>query len=74
MALKSKDIADKTKNVLAGAGLAGRRERGRLKLGSFRLSPHDWAVMAEHFDRKGLTTSAGLRMVIREYMAREGLI
>jgi hypothetical protein len=51
-----------------------RGERERLKLGSLRLSPHDWAVLAEHFDRKGLTTSGGLRMVIREYMAREGLL
>ena len=36
-----------------------------------RFNPDDWQWLKEHFEGKGLTVSAGLRMIAREYQQRE---
>ena len=50
-----------------------RKKAGKKALRSFRLDPDDWDRLAVHFESIGLGISAGLRMVIREYMRKEGL-
>lgn len=35
---------------------------------SFRMSPEDKEQLRRHFDGLGLTLSAGIRMVIKQYM------
>lgn len=52
---------------------AGLRERGPMTLRNIRFPDRDWQLLKAHFADKGLALAAGLRMVVREYMDREGL-
>ena len=38
-----------------------------------RFAPEDWKLLQEHFDDQGISVSAGLRQIVREYMKRKGL-
>lgn len=46
----------------------------RLKLRNFRMSDPDWEILQEHFEQKRIPVSSGIRMIIAEYMKREGLL
>ena len=35
-----------------------------------RMSDEDWEWLRAHFEAKGIAVSAGLRMIVREYMDR----
>ena len=37
----------------------------------FRLHPEDWRRLQDHFEARGISVSAGIRMIIREYLDRE---
>ena len=41
-----------------------------LKRYDVRFNPDDWEWLKQHFQAKGLTVSAGLRMIVKEYMNR----
>jgi hypothetical protein len=45
-----------------------------LRTFSIRLLPRDIVALTKHFTLRGITVSAGLRTVVREYMNREGLL
>ena len=47
-------------------------EDERLELVSLRLPPSMKHRLQQHFRRKGLKLSAGIRMVLAEYIDREG--
>ncbi len=38
-----------------------------------RLHEGDWNRLKDHFESKGLPVSSGIRMIIREYLDREGV-
>ena len=42
-----------------------------LKRYDVRFHPDDWDALKRHFSAKGLSISAGLRMIVKEYMNRE---
>jgi hypothetical protein len=45
----------------------------RMRVRGFRISDEDWSILTAYFARKGLGSAAGLRMVIMDYMEKEGL-
>jgi len=46
-------------------------EKEPLKQRQIRMSDTDWTWLQRHFLSKGLTISAGLRMIVKEYMSKE---
>ena len=38
-----------------------------------RLTESDWKVLQQHFEARGIKTSSGIRMIIKEYMERQGI-
>ena len=48
-------------------------ESGNLEIFSLRLFEQDKERLTQHFRRKGLKLSQGLRMIIAEYMDQEGI-
>ena len=44
-----------------------------LKRYDVRFNPDDWEWLKQHFQAMGLTVSAGLRMIVKEYMGKEKL-
>jgi hypothetical protein len=46
-------------------------QRGAMEKYNIRMLPTDWEALKRHFEAKGLTISAGLRMVLKEYMSKE---
>ena len=46
----------------------------KLKLRNFRMSDPDWKLLEKHFREKRIQVSSGIRMIIAEYMKREGLL
>ena len=51
----------------------GFEEDGDMKTFSLRLTEKDIIALKDHFRRKGLKLSQGLRMIIREYMEESGI-
>ena len=47
--------------------------KAALKRYDVRFAPDDWKWLKSHFRTKGLTVSAGLRMIVKEYIGREGV-
>ncbi len=45
----------------------------KLKLFNIRLLDRDKETLRQHFRNKGLDLSSGIRMVLHEYMEKEGL-
>ena len=43
-----------------------------LKRYDVRFAPDDWDQLKRHFESKGLTISAGLRMIAKEYLGKKG--
>jgi len=68
---KAPTQGEKIREKMEQTGL--RKKAGKKVLRSLRLDPDDWDRLAVHFEGIGLGISAGLRMVIREYMRKEGL-
>jgi hypothetical protein len=46
-------------------------EKEPLRQRQIRMSDSDWNRLRECFERKGISISSGIRMIIREYLARE---
>ena len=42
--------------------------KATLKRYDVRFAPDDWEWLKQHFEAKGLTVSAGLRMIVKDYM------
>ncbi len=69
-----KDMETKAQDQVKKSGLKIREtESGDLKPLLIRIGENDIERLKTHFKNKGLKMSSGLRMAIREYMAREGI-
>ena len=44
-----------------------------LKKYHIRFQEADWKKLQAYFERKGLSVSSGIRMIVSEFMEREGL-
>lgn len=44
-----------------------------LDIHHIRIHKNDWNVLQQYFDGKGIKVSQGIRMIIKEYMEREGI-
>lgn len=74
MALGNEDMETKAQEQVKKSGLKIRNtESGDLKPFLIRIGENDIERLKDHFKDKGLNMSSGLRMAIREYMAREGV-
>ena len=71
MSLKREDTTARIKATVEGAGL--RKKRGNMKVRNIRMADEDWQVLGEHFKERGIALTAGIRMVLRDYMKREGI-
>lgn len=40
---------------------------------NFRMKDSEWKRLQRHFEEKGLSTAAGLRMILIEYMKKHGV-
>lgn len=70
--LKSKKPDDTQKATEGSTSTAQTTRKGStdntLKRYDVRFDPNDWEWLKQHFRAKGLTVSAGLRMVIKQYI------
>ena len=71
MSLKREDTTARIKANVEGAGL--RRKRGPMKVRNIRVSDEDWQALGDHFRDRGIALTAGIRMILRDYMKREGI-
>lgn len=44
-----------------------------LDIHHIRIHKNDWKVLGQHFEGKGLKVSQGIRMIIKEYLEKEGV-
>ena len=74
MALRKDGIEEKAQDHIKKSGLKMRdMESGDLKPFLIRIGEYDLKRLKTHFQGKGLSMSAGLRMVIRQYMNEQGI-
>ena len=49
-------------------------ERATMKKYHIRFQEQDWDALQRHFEARGISISAGIRMVVLDYIAKEGLL
>lgn len=50
-----------------------KQRKENLKQHNFRMKDSEWNRLKDHFYNKGLSIASGLRMIILEYMKKEGI-
>ena len=50
------------------AGLLPKSQDERLKIRNIRMANSDWKRLKEHFAARGLSVSAGIRFIVKEYL------
>lgn len=65
-----KNVQDLISTAVQTRGLADRKA---MKLHQVRMTDTQWQILAIHFEQQGLSTSAGIRQVLNEYMQKQGL-
>ena len=65
------EIKNKIKGISGGTELLKKDEP--LKMFSLRLHRKDMELLRVYFKTMGLNLSTGIRMIIKEYMEREGI-
>jgi len=68
---KREDLSDRVQEKAEDTDLYLKDEP--LEMFTMRLSKRDRELLKAHFRNKGLKLSQGVRMIIREYLNREGL-
>jgi hypothetical protein len=71
MALKKPSIKTQYSELLDTAGVPlkpSQDTNGPMPIRNIRISDHDWTYLQNHFKHKGLSVSAGIRMVLRDYI------
>ena len=48
-------------------------QRDNMKIYKLRFQGEDWEALKQHFEGKGIKVSQGIRMIIKEYMEKEGI-
>jgi hypothetical protein len=46
----------------------------KLKIRNFRMSDDDWSILEKHFKDRRIQIASGIRMVLVEYMKKQGLL
>lgn len=46
----------------------------RLKLRNFRMNDGDWNMLEAHFKERRIPVGTGIRMVLVEYLKKQGLL
>jgi hypothetical protein len=46
----------------------------KLKISNFRMSDSDWDALEAHFAERRLQVGSGIRMVLVEYLKKQGLL
>ena len=62
---------DQARTHLQAANLS--QEEQTMKQFNIRLGDRDIELLRNHFSRKGLKVSAGIRMVLKNYLEEQGL-
>ena len=44
-----------------------------LEIHHIRIHKNDWKALQQYFEGKGIKVSQGIRMIIKEYMERQGI-
>ncbi len=44
-----------------------------LEIHHIRIHKNDWKVLKQYFEGKGIKVSQGIRMIIRDFVGREGI-
>lgn len=73
MALKRPSENTQWSELLDTTGLPRKSEPdppGPMPIRNIRISESDWQLLQQHFGSKGLSVSAGIRMVLREYLMK----
>ena len=73
MALK-KTLQEKIETDVKSRNLPQKVQKTNLKQRNIRMSDNDWILLRNHFQRKCLSISAGLRMIAKDYMEQQGLL
>ena len=71
MAIKHDELKSQIGSEMQERGFVPSDEN--MKQYIFRMPPSDYDRIREHFKRKGLSVSAGLRMIIYEHMDAENV-
>jgi predicted DNA binding CopG/RHH family protein len=50
------------------AGLLSKGQGEKLKIRNIRMSDSDWERLKSHFAARGLSVSAGIRFIVKEYL------
>ena len=50
------------------AGLLSKPQDERLKIRNIRMADSDWKRLKDHFSDRGLSISAGIRFIVKEYL------
>jgi hypothetical protein len=50
------------------AGMLSKSEHERLKIRNIRMADSDWKRLKDHFAARGLSVSAGIRFIVKEYL------
>jgi len=46
----------------------------KLKIRNFRMNDEDWRTLENHFKERRLQVGSGIRMVLIEYLKKQGLL
>lgn len=72
MALKKSSSRDNLNHSIEAqvekAGLLSKPQDERLKIRNIRIADSDWKRLKEHFSARGLSISAGIRFIVKEYL------
>ena len=49
-------------------GLLTKSKDTRLKIRNIRMADSDWKMLKAHFGARGLSVSAGIRFIVKEYL------
>ena len=65
-----KNVDTLISSAMQSRGLA---EKKTMKLHQIRMSDFLWQVLSQHFETQGLSTAAGIRQVLTEYVKEKRL-
>jgi hypothetical protein len=61
-------ISQSVRRQVSESGLHSTSSEGPLKVRNIRMSDADWNRLKRFFQERGISVSAGIRMVVREYL------
>jgi predicted DNA binding CopG/RHH family protein len=75
MALKRSSSRDHLNHSIESqvgkAGLLSKSQDERLKIRNIRMAESDWEKLKAHFATRGLSVSAGIRFIVKEYLRQQ---